>query len=56
MKIVNLATGKTEEHGDCYAARLIEQGRAVPTPAAGERPAPRKARRTEAAGPEAAGD
>ena len=29
MKVLILATGKTEEHNDSYGARLIEQGRAV---------------------------
>lgn len=33
MKVLILATGKTEEHNDGYGARLIEQGRAVPAPA-----------------------
>ena len=30
MKIKVIATGKTEETPDLYAARLIEQGKAVP--------------------------
>lgn len=34
MKVIILATGKTEEHNDSYAARLIEQGRAVLAPPA----------------------
>lgn len=33
MKVLILATGRTEEHNDSYGARLIEQGRAVPAPA-----------------------
>ena len=45
MKIVILATGKTEEHESEYAARLIEQGRAVLAPK--EKAAPRKARKGE---------
>lgn len=30
MKVTILKTGKTEEYNDSYAARLIEQGKAVP--------------------------
>ncbi len=32
MKVLILATGKTEEHNESYGARLIEQGRAVLAP------------------------
>ena len=32
MKVLILATGKTEEYNDSYGARLIEQGRAVLAP------------------------
>ena len=47
MKIMILATGKIEEREDSYAARLIEQGRAVLPPLATERQAGRKLRRSE---------
>lgn len=33
MRVLILATGKTEEHNESYGARLIEQGRAVLAPA-----------------------
>lgn len=29
MKVYNLTTGKVEEYDDGYAARLIEQGKAI---------------------------
>lgn len=41
MRVLILATGKTEEHNDSYGARLIEQGRAVPAPAE-KKPAAKK--------------
>lgn len=33
MKVVILKTGKTQTVGSSYGARLIEQGKAVPSPA-----------------------
>ena len=41
MRVLILATEKTEEHNDSYGARLIEQGRAVPAPE--KKPAAKKA-------------
>ena len=32
MKVKVIATGNTAEYNDSYAARLIEQGEAVPAP------------------------
>ena len=34
MKVKIIKTGETQEYNDAYAARLIEQGKAVPAPAA----------------------
>lgn len=46
MRVLILATGKTEEHNDSYGARLIEQGRAVLVPTekkpAAKKPQPKK--------------
>lgn len=36
MRVTILKTGETAEFDDSYAARLIEQGRAIPSPAADE--------------------
>ena len=38
MKVYNLTANKTEEYENSYAARLIEQGKAIP---ATEKPAPK---------------
>ena len=47
MRIMILATGKIAEYEDSYAARLIEQGRAVlPQPTA-KKPPIRKSRKSE---------
>ena len=43
MRVKILKTGKVEDHGAAYAARLIEQGRAVAVPAAPEKPTRGKA-------------
>lgn len=57
MKVMILATGKTEEHERGYAARLIEQGRAVLPPVnAAAKPPARKPRRSPTPAPEAAPD
>lgn len=32
MKVMILATGKTEDFEQSYGARLVEQGRAIPAP------------------------
>lgn len=34
MKVIIIKTGETQEYNDSYAMRLIEQGKAVPAPAA----------------------
>ena len=39
MKLTILATGKAQEYEDGYGARLVEQGKAVPTPQAALPPA-----------------
>lgn len=36
MKVLILKTGKVEEYDTGYAVRLVEQGKAVPAPAARE--------------------
>lgn len=59
MKVMILATGKTEEYERCYAVRLIEQGRAVLPPAEAERQSGRRPRRSApapASSPEAVPD
>ena len=57
MKVMILATGKTEEHERCYAVRLIEQGRAVlPSPVAEKQPNRKPRRNAAAPAPEAAPD
>ena len=40
MKVKIIATGRVEAFDDGYAARLLEQGRALPVPA--EKPAARR--------------
>jgi hypothetical protein len=52
VKILILSTCKIEEYDDSYAARLIEQGRAVLPPIAQEKPAARKPRKADIAEPE----
>lgn len=47
MKVIILATGKTEEHNDSYGARLIEQGKAIPAPVPKAVPAKKNAERKE---------
>lgn len=43
MKVIILKTGKTEEYDSSYAARLIEQGKAIPAPTVAQTPqAPEK--------------
>ena len=34
MRVTILKTGEAREYDDSYAARLVEQGRAIPSPAA----------------------
>lgn len=53
MKVKILKTGKAEDHANAYAARLIEQGRAILAPAAEEKPAKGKAVKAAPAAPAA---